>query len=106
MLETYNKSELPMEGRMRALLEQAFSPQHIEIVNNSHLHAGHAGDDGTGETHFHLTIVSDLFESQSRVDRQRAVYNALNVLFNSSLHALECKCFTIIEWNLKSGVVD
>ena len=58
-------------------LAAAFSPQHLEVVNESHLHAGHQEHfDGTGETHLRLRIVADAFSGMSRVERHRAI-NAL-----------------------------
>lgn len=66
---------------IRANIEQklaaAFSPQQIEVINESHLHAGHQEHfDGTGETHLRLRIVADAFSGMSRVERHRAI-NAL-----------------------------
>ena len=58
-------------------LAAAFSPQHLEVINESHLHAGHQEHfDGTGETHLRLRIVADAFSGMSRVERHRAI-NAL-----------------------------
>lgn len=66
---------------IRANIEQklaaAFSPRQIEVINESHLHAGHQEHfDGTGETHLRLRIVADAFSGMSRVERHRAI-NAL-----------------------------
>ena len=62
-----------IEEKLRA----AFSPQHLEVVNESHLHAGHQEHfDGGGETHLRLRIVADAFCGMSRVERHRAI-NAL-----------------------------
>lgn len=69
-------------SNLKAKLEQAFSPSKLEIVNESHLHAGHHhGDDhdafdGSGETHLRVRIVADAFTGMSRVERHRAI-NAL-----------------------------
>ncbi|MFN3722911.1 MAG: BolA family protein [Paracoccaceae bacterium] len=72
-----------MEQRLRA----AFSPQQIEIVNESHKHAGHSGDDGTGESHFRILLRSDALTPLSRVARHRAVHAALGDL-NTRVHAI------------------
>ena len=77
-----------MEDRIKAKVEKDFAPIFYELVNESHKHAGHAGDDGSGQTHFKLFLVSDLFKNQSRVVRQRQVYNAFQVFFDEGLHAL------------------
>ena len=58
-------------------LQEALTPSHLEVINESHLHAGHAGDDGSGESHFRIVISFDKFEDLSRVNKERAVYGAL-----------------------------
>ncbi len=72
-----------METRLRA----AFSPDQLEIVNESHQHAGHSGDDGTGESHFKIVIRAAAFAPMSRVQRHRAVHQALGDL-NARVHAI------------------
>jgi BolA family transcriptional regulator, general stress-responsive regulator len=73
-------------------LTAAFTPQSLEVVDESHRHAGHAGatrDDGSqGETHFHVRLVSAAFEGVSRVERQRRVYAALSDELKGPVHAL------------------
>jgi BolA family transcriptional regulator, general stress-responsive regulator len=74
-------------------LNLAFSPERLEIVNESHLHAGHHhGDgrpfDGSGETHFRVRIVSSAFAGKSRLERHRAVNAALDGVLKDGLHAL------------------
>lgn len=67
----------------------AFAPERLDIVNESHLHAGHHhGDDGTGETHFRVRIVSASFTGKSRLERHRAVNAALDDVLKDGLHAL------------------
>ena len=68
-------------------LTAAFHPETLEVVNESHLHAGHGGDDGSGESHFRLRIRAAVFANQSRVARHRAVQAALGDL-NSRIHAI------------------
>lgn len=68
-------------------LTEAFAPTVLEVVNESHRHAGHAGDDGSGESHFRVTIRAAAFGPMSRIDRHRAVQKALGDL-NSRIHAL------------------
>lgn len=68
-------------------LTDAFAPTVLEVVNESHRHAGHAGDDGSGESHFRVTIRAAAFGPMSRIDRHRAVQKALGDL-NSRIHAL------------------
>jgi BolA family transcriptional regulator, general stress-responsive regulator len=64
-----------------------FQPSLLEVVNESHRHAGHAGDDGSGESHFRITIRAEVFAQMSRVARHRAVHHALGDL-NARVHAI------------------
>ncbi|WP_434620402.1 BolA family protein [Tabrizicola sp. M-4] len=68
-------------------LTQAFQPTELEVVNDSHRHAGHAGDDGSGESHFRVKIRAAAFAQMGRVERHRAVQKALGDL-NTRIHAL------------------
>ncbi len=69
-------------------LTSALDPTHLEVVNDSHHHAGHMGDDGTGESHFTVIVESPVFEGLNRVQRQRLVNQALADLLSSRIHAL------------------
>ena len=69
-------------------LEAALSPEHLDIVDESHLHAGHAGARPEGESHFRVTIVAAQFRGLGRVQRQRLVYKALAEEMESDIHAL------------------
>jgi BolA family transcriptional regulator, general stress-responsive regulator len=68
-------------------LTAAFGPSRLEVVNESHKHAGHAGDDGTGESHFKVIIRATAFADLTRVARHRAVHAAIGDL-NTRIHAL------------------
>lgn len=78
---------MPIEDEIRQRLVTAFQPTQLEVVNDSHRHAGHAGDDGTGESHFSLLIRAEVLASLSRVARHRAVHKALGDL-TQRVHAL------------------
>ncbi|MES2452881.1 MAG: BolA family protein [Pseudomonadota bacterium] len=69
-------------------LTAALDPTHLDIVNDSGRHAGHMGDDGTGESHFSVTVESAAFAGLNRVQRQRLVNRALADLLSSRIHAL------------------
>lgn len=69
-------------------LDDAFAPDQLEVVNDSHRHAGHAGDDGTGETHFNVIIRAAPFAPMSRLQRHRAVHTALGPALIGRIHAL------------------
>jgi stress-induced morphogen len=77
--------------RMEAVLQAAFAPASLEIVDESAKHAGHAGARPGGETHYQVTMVADTFEGLSRVDRQRRVNEALAAEFDGGLHALSLR---------------
>jgi BolA protein len=72
-------------------LEQALVPSHLEVRNDSALHHGHSGDDGSGESHFSVDVVSERFAGMNRVERQRAINTALADLLRDRIHALSIK---------------
>ena len=70
-------------------LRTALSPAALTVSNDSHLHAGHTGDDGSGETHFSVVVESPAFAGLSRVARQRLVNHALaDLMAPGGIHAL------------------
>jgi BolA protein len=73
--------------KIRARLEAAFTPDALEIVDESHRHAGHAGaKDGRG--HFRVRIVSAKFTGTKTLERHRLIYAALGTLMQTDIHAL------------------
>jgi len=76
-----------MTDEIREKLTEAFAPSVLEVVNESHRHAGHAGDDGSGESHFAVKIRAETLAAMSRVARHRAVQAALGDI-NERVHAL------------------
>ncbi|MCD9146378.1 MULTISPECIES: BolA family protein [Pseudophaeobacter] len=72
-----------MEQRLRA----AFNPTALEVVDDSNSHIGHAGHDGSGESHFNVMIRAAAFAGQSRVQRHRMVHKALGDIV-PRIHAL------------------
>ena len=91
---------MKMEEKIKKAIEDAFSPSHLEIINESHKHAGHAGDDGSGQTHFKLIVVSNEFSGCDRVQRQRMLNASICDLFEEGLHAISMKIFTLEEFNI------
>lgn len=77
--------------RIRDILTAAFAPSALEIADDSHKHAGHAGAKPEGETHYTVKIVSARFEGLSRVAMQREIMQALQAEFDTGLHALSIK---------------
>ncbi|MBL9056231.1 MAG: BolA family transcriptional regulator [Rhodobacteraceae bacterium] len=76
-----------IESEMRHRLTAAFAPERLEVVNESHRHAGHSGDDGSGESHFAVLIRAPALAPLGRVARHRAVHQALGDLVGR-IHAL------------------
>ena len=74
-------------------LKSVFQATQLNIEDESHLHAGHAGA-ATGGGHFKLTIVAPEFDGMSKVARHRAIYAALNKHFPEAIHALTILAFT------------
>ncbi|MGZ3157794.1 MAG: BolA family protein [Burkholderiaceae bacterium] len=75
------------EEKISARLEAAFAPLTCQIENESALHAGHAGA-ASGGGHYRLHLVSAAFEGQNRITRHRLVYDCLNDMMQSDIHAL------------------
>lgn len=70
-------------------LTAAFAPAHLEVINESHMHAGHQEKfNGAGETHFRIRIVTDAFTGKSRIERHRAITGLLTDELAGELHAL------------------
>jgi BolA protein len=77
-----------IEDEIRDRLQRAFAPVRLEVVNESHRHAGHAGDDGSGESHFRVAITAPVFAPMTRIARHRAVHAALGPDLVNRIHAL------------------
>ena len=69
-------------------LTTAFTPTSLDVLNESHLHAGHSGDDGSGESHFRVVIKAAAFTDMTRLARHRAVHAALGAELIVKIHAL------------------
>ncbi|PZA11106.1 BolA family transcriptional regulator [Rhodopseudomonas palustris] len=72
-------------------LREAFTPESLDVIDESNLHEGHAGHSGRSETHFRVNIVSDAFAGKSRVDRHRMVNDLLAAELKGGVHALAIK---------------
>jgi len=78
----------PLQSEIEQLLQHAFLPTRLDVINDSARHSGHAGDDGSGESHFTVVIESSAFSGKSRVERQRMVNGALGDIPGNRVHAL------------------
>ena len=79
---------MTVEQSIREKLAQAFAPEALEVVNESHNHAGHAGSPGGGESHYAIKVVSSSFTGKSRVERHRMVNSVLAEELAGKIHAL------------------
>ena len=80
---------MTLQARIEQKLTEAFVPERLSVINESHLHAGHQPDiTGTGETHMRVRIVSEKFSGMTRLARHRAITELLKPELDAGLHAL------------------
>ncbi|MBI1418549.1 MAG: BolA/IbaG family iron-sulfur metabolism protein [Limimaricola sp.] len=77
-----------LAGQIEARLSAAFRPTRLQVINESAHHAGHSGDDGTGESHWRVVIAAPALAPMSRLERHRAVHAALGPEIIGRIHAL------------------
>lgn len=85
------ESKGPVATEIEERLRAALAPERLAVIDDSEKHRGHAGHDGTGESHFTVEVVADAFTGQNRVARQRMVNAALADLLREKVHALAIK---------------
>ena len=86
-----NTEERLKEIRIR--LESALQPETLQIEDEGHKHIGHEGaKDGRG--HFHVLVVSAVFQSKTPIQRHRLIYQAIGTLMQSDIHALAIEAYT------------
>jgi BolA protein len=78
----------PVAQEIEARLRAALAPTSLAVINDSARHHGHAGDDGSGESHFTVEVEAPAFAGMTRLERQRAVNAALGELMKERIHAL------------------
>lgn len=83
--------------RIEAALRQRLAAAHVEVIDESHLHAGHPGA-ASGGGHFRALVVSERFQGQGRLARQRLVHAALAEELRAEIHALSFQTLTPEEW--------
>ncbi len=86
------------QNDIKKQLIQAFNPIHIDVIDESEQHRSHRGTHHTENTHFHVIIVSDIFNDTSLIDRHRLINNELKKGFENQLHALKITAKTPSEW--------
>ena len=84
-------SEKTVQHTITNKLREAFTPESLDVIDESHLHEGHAGHRPGGETHFRIYIVSDAFEGKSRIERHRLINATLAAELAGPVHALAIK---------------
>jgi BolA protein len=82
------KTTMSTRDRITEKLSAAFAPADLDVVDESHQHAGHAGSRPGGETHYRVHIVSEAFRGKSRIERHRMVNAALAAELAAGVHAL------------------
>jgi BolA protein len=82
-----------VQREIETLLQEAFLPTRLDVINDSARHHGHSGDDGSGESHFTVVIESVAFVGKSRLERQRLVNRALGDIPGDRVHALAVRAF-------------
>jgi BolA protein len=87
--------------RICALLQAALSPTVLDLVDESHLHAGHAGA-ASGGSHYRLTIVAPAFAGLNLVRRHRLVYDSVHLMMQHEIHALAISALTPDEFDAKA----
>jgi BolA protein len=76
----------PVVAQIRSAVERELAPTHVDVIDDSAAHAGHAGARSGG--HYRLTVVSAAFEGRTQLQRHRLVYAAVGPLMNGAVHAL------------------
>jgi len=67
-----------MQDRITEKLTEALEPSYLQVINESHLHKGHAGDDGSGESHFAIAIKSCSLDGLEKVQKHQKIYSILH----------------------------
>ena len=86
---------------LRLILVSALSASHVEIIDQSGLHAGHAGSKATGGGHYQIVVVSEAFEGKSLLERHRLINDAVFSALPGQVHALAVKALTQKEWAVR-----
>ena len=79
---------MSIEEKIAEKIRSELSPEVLEVINESHHHAGHQASPGTGDSHFRIRVVSEVFEGENQVARQRRIYDILKEEMAGPIHAL------------------
>lgn len=87
-VERGHSRKMMVADEIKARLEDSFELKHIEVIDESALHAGHAGAPAGGQSHFRVRIWADAFADQTRIARHRAIHTAIGTELMGRIHAL------------------
>lgn len=79
---------MSITNRLREKLMLELRPTRLDVINESEMHAGHRSSPGTGESHFRILVVSEMFSGRSRLERHRLVNDLLKDEIQGGVHAL------------------
>ncbi|MCL4125591.1 UNVERIFIED_CONTAM: hypothetical protein GTU68_008438 [Idotea baltica] len=79
---------MTLDSEIHDALVAAFAPTALAVINESHLHAGHSGDDGSGESHWRIEMTAPALDGKSRIAKHRAIHSALGEDIIGRIHAL------------------
>ena len=105
LTQTAATATMQIETELRQKLTQAFTPGHLEISNESHMHSAPAGHTGPRESHFKAVIVSDAFAGKRLIQQHQAVFASLGDTMGK-IHALALHTYTPAEWAARAGAPD
>lgn len=84
---------MTIEQTIREKLSHSLQPDRLDVLNESHMHAGHHGSPGTGESHFRVLVVASAFAGKSRIERHRMVNDLLAAELRGGIHALALRTY-------------
>ena len=95
---------MALQAQLEELLTRTFHPLFLSVEDESAQHAGHVGVRAAGGSHFRVTIVSEVFQGRSRLERHRQIYQTVATL-EAEIHALALQAWTPEEWSEKKSRV-
>ena len=85
--------------KIQEILQKKFSACKVEVLDESHLHAGHSEAKSSGGGHYSVVVVSEMFQGKTTLARHRMVYQMLSEELKTSIHALAIKAYTLEEYS-------
>ncbi len=85
--------------KIKKILREKLSASYVEVIDQSHLHAGHSEAKSSGGGHYSVLVISQVFKDKTTLERHRMIYQALSEEFKTSIHALAIKAYTPEEYS-------